>query len=249
MAVGPPLALNQPGSSQIIARCRGVAKTFGTGDSAVSALRGVDLDVNDGELLLLAGPSGCGKTTLLSILGVLLERDSGQCDVLGSDPQDMRRDERARFRGRSLGFVYQSFNLLPALSAEENVAVPLLICGTARRVALSRAKEMLEIVGLGDRLDAMPVQLSGGAQQRVGIARALIREPRLVICDEPTSNLDHETGARMMHLLRRAGREAGRAVVVATHDTRMFEYADRIARMEDGRVTEVAGVAPRPSTQ
>jgi putative ABC transport system ATP-binding protein len=205
----------------------------------VAALRGVDLDVLDGELLLLVGPSGCGKTTLLSIIGAMLDRDAGDCSVMGRDPEDMGASERARFRGESLGFVFQGFNLLPTLTATENVAVPLLIAGALRSTAFKHAKELLDVVGLGDRLDAMPSELSGGQQQRVAIARALARGPRLVLCDEPTSNLDHETGAEMVELLRRAGRVSGRALIVATHDTRIFGFADRVAHMEDGRVMEV----------
>jgi putative ABC transport system ATP-binding protein len=205
----------------------------------VAALRGVDLDVFDGELLLLVGPSGCGKTTLLSIMGAMLERDAGECSVMGRDPEDMSGSERARFRGETLGFVFQGFNLLPTLTAAENVAVPLLIGGTRRRTAFQHANELLGLVGLGDRRDARPAELSGGQQQRVAIARALARGPRLVLCDEPTSNLDHETGAEMVELLRQAGRASGRALIVATHDTRIFGYADRVAHMEDGRVLDV----------
>src|SRR5512143_3270862 len=230
-------------STREIVRCRGVTKSFGSGEATVSALRGVDLDVYDGELLLLAGPSGCGKTTLLSIIGAMLERDAGECAVMGRDPKEMGRTRRARFRGESLGFVFQGFNLLPTLTAEENVAVPLLIGGIPRRSAYEHAKEMLDVVGLGDRLSARPSELSGGQQQRVAIARALARGPRLVLCDEPTSNLDHEMGAVMIDLLRRAVRGSGRALIVATDDTRIFRYADRVARMEDGRVLDVS----RPS--
>lgn len=235
-------------SAQEVVHCQGVTKTFGIGEARIDALRGVDLDVFDGELLLLVGPSGCGKTTLLSIIGAMLERDAGECAVMGRDPADMGRQERARFRGESLGFIFQGFNLLPTLTAEENVAVPLLIGGAARRTAAARARDMLDLVGLGDRLGARPSELSGGQQQRVAIARALAREPRLVLCDEPTSNLDHETGAAMVDLLRRAGRAMGRALIVATHDTRIFGYADRVARMEDGRVMAVTG-APAPGGQ
>ena len=224
---------------QGVVRCRGITKSFGIGEAAVAALRGIDLDVCDGELLLLVGPSGCGKTTLLSIIGAMLERDGGECEVMGRDPGDMGTRDRARFRGESIGFVFQGFNLLPALTAEENVAVPLLIGGAPRPRARQRAREILEVVGLGARFDALPPELSGGQQQRVAIARALAREPRLVLCDEPTSNLDHETGAEMVELLRRAARSGGRALVVATHDTRIFGYADRVAHMEDGRVLDI----------
>ena len=231
--------MSQTAPPQEIVHCRGVTKSFGSGAATVAALRGVDLDVFDGELLLLVGPSGCGKTTLLSIIGAMLERDAGDCTVMGRDPEDMGRSERARFRGESLGFVFQGFNLLPTLSAQENVAVPLLIGGTPRRFAFQNARDMLEVVGLGERLDARPSELSGGQQQRVAIARALARSPRLVLCDEPTSNLDHETGAEMVELLKRAGRASGRALIVATHDTRIFGYADRVAHMEDGRILDV----------
>jgi putative ABC transport system ATP-binding protein len=158
---------------------------------------------------------------------------------MARDPGQMNPGERARFRGESLGFIFQGFNLLPTLSAEENVAVPLLIGGRSRHVAFGQARRMLDVVGLGARHDARPAQLSGGQQQRVAIARALAREPRLILCDEPTSNLDHKTGAEMVELLRQAGRSSGRALIVATHDTRIFGYADSVARMEDGRIVEV----------
>jgi putative ABC transport system ATP-binding protein len=224
---------------QAIVSCRGVTKSFGSGDAKVAALRGVDLEVRDGELLLLVGPSGCGKTTLLSIVGAMLERDAGECEVMGRDPGRMSNRDRARFRGSTCGFVFQAFNLLPTLTAEENVAVPLLIAGMPRRAALRKVRAMLDAVGLGNRAASRPPELSGGQQQRVAIARALVREPQLVLCDEPTSNLDHETGDQMVALLRGVGRAAGRALVVATHDQRVFAYADRVARMEDGRIGSV----------
>jgi putative ABC transport system ATP-binding protein len=188
---------------------------------------------------MLVGPSGCGKTTLISVLAAILDQDDGECVVLGKDLLRMGQRERARFRGETIGFVFQQFNLLPTLSAAENVAVPLLIHGTARREALERARQVLEHVGLGARTHSLPSQLSGGQQQRVAIARALVHEPQLIVCDEPTSALDHETGHNVMDLMRRVATGPDRALVVVTHDARIFEFADRIARMDDGKILEV----------
>jgi putative ABC transport system ATP-binding protein len=232
-------ALTTP-SHGVAVHCRGVTKTYGTGDAAVTALRGVDLDVEHGELLMLVGPSGCGKTTLISVIAAILDQGGGECIVLGENPSKMNQRERARFRGSSIGFVFQAFNLLPALSAAENVAVPLLINGMGRRQAIAKAKEMLEQVGLGARTSSLPAQLSGGQQQRVAIARALVHGPRLVVCDEPTSALDHETGHNVMALLRRVATGPDRALVVVTHDARIFEFADRIARMDDGHIESIS---------
>jgi putative ABC transport system ATP-binding protein len=227
-------------SNQNIAiRCRGVTKTYGAGDASVMALRGIDLDVRRGELLMVVGPSGCGKTTLISVIAGILDQDSGQCDVLGRDLKDMPQKERARFRGLSIGFVFQLFNLLPALNAVENVSVPLLINGIPRKDAEARAQEVLEAVRLGSRLDVLPGKLSGGQQQRVAIARALVHEPKLIVCDEPTSNLDHVTGRSMMELLRDVAKSPDRALIVVTHDPRIFEFADRIAHMDDGKIIEI----------
>jgi putative ABC transport system ATP-binding protein len=226
-------------NSDIAVRCRGVTKSYGTGDAQVKALRGVDLDVRHGELLMIVGPSGCGKTTLISVIAGVLDRDSGECEVLGRDLNEMDQRARAHFRRGSIGFVFQLFNLLPALNAVENVSVPLLINGLVRGEAEARAKHALETVQLGARLDALPAKLSGGQQQRVAIARALVHEPKLIVCDEPTSNLDHSTGQHMMELLRQVARRPDRALIVVTHDPRIFGFADRIARMDDGKIIEV----------
>ena len=222
-------------------RCAGVTKTFGTGDAGVPALRGVDLDVRAGELTMLVGPSGCGKTTLISIIGAMLDADAGTCEVFGQDLRGLDSRERARFRAGTLGFVFQAFNLLPALTALDNVCVPLLLQGVARDEARARARAMLDDVGLGDRADAPPSRLSGGQQQRVAIARALVHRPRLVVCDEPTSNLDARSGHDALALLRDLGRTPERSLIVVTHDPRIEAFADRIVRMEDGRV--VGGAA------
>ncbi len=215
-------------------RCRGVEKAFGAGAARTSALRGVDLDVRRGELLLLVGPSGSGKTTLLSIIAAILEPDTGTCEVLGQDLAGMNERARALFRRWAIGFVFQSFNLLPALTAEENVALPLLIGGKPRGGALARARDALDQVGLGGRSSALPPELSGGQQQRVAIARALVHDPKLVLCDEPTSSLDHASGLTVMELVRNVVRTGERAVVVVTHDPRIFSFGDRIVRMNDG---------------
>jgi putative ABC transport system ATP-binding protein len=219
-------------------RCRNISKTYGAGIAKVAALRGVDLDVRRGELLMLVGPSGCGKTSLISIIATILDQDAGSCEVLGQDLKDLGPIERARFRSASVGFVFQVFNLLPALTTVENVSVPLLIQGLGRKQAEARARELLEMVGLADRRQARPAQLSGGQQQRVAIARALACNPRLIICDEPTSSLDHDTGQSVMAILKHHAKSPDRAVIVVTHDPRIFPFADRLARMDDGRIIE-----------
>ena len=229
-----------PPGKEIAVRCRGLTRTYGAGEGAVKALRGVDLDVRSGEMLMLLGPSGCGKTTLISIITAILDQDEGSCEVLGHDLRRMNQSERARLRREEVGFVFQAFNLLPALSALENVSVPLLIKGMSQVLAEKNARETLASVGLGARIDAPPARLSGGEQQRVAIARALVHKPRLVVCDEPTSNLDTTTGHEMMGILRDLADTPDRALIVVTHDTRILNFADRIARMEDGRVVDAS---------
>ncbi|MBI3818537.1 MAG: ABC transporter ATP-binding protein [Planctomycetes bacterium] len=226
-------------SDKIIIRCKDVRKSYGSGDTRVQALRGVDLEVREGEMLMLVGPSGCGKTTLISILAGTLDADGGECNVLGSDLRALGAREKTQFRARSIGFVFQTFNLLPTLTAVENTAVPLLIRGVARAKAFDRAKELLNQVGLGGRERALPSQLSGGQQQRVAIARSLVHDPALIVCDEPTSALDHDTGARIMSIFRDVALAAHRTLVIVTHDNRIFNYGDRIARMDDGIIMEV----------
>jgi putative ABC transport system ATP-binding protein len=221
-------------------RLRGVTKDFGEGEARVRALRGVDLDVREGELLFIVGPSGCGKTTLISIVAGILSPSEGAIEVFGRDLRALRGRALASFRGATVGFVFQQLNLLPALTAAENAAVPLLIAGVRRDEAVARATEVLERVGLGGRAGSLPSQLSGGQQQRVAIARALVHGPRLIVCDEPTSALDGETGQRVMEVLRGAGMAGGeRSIIVVTHDPRVYAFADRIVEMSDGRVVSV----------
>lgn len=223
-------------------RLRGIVKSFGTGDTKVTVLRGIDLDIYLGEMLLLVGESGGGKTTLLSAIAGILEIDAGNIDVLGVPLSDLPTGKRTTFRGKTMGFIYQQFNLLPALTAAENVAVPLLIQHIGRREALHRARTMLERVGLGDRAEFLPKNLSGGQQQRVAIARALVNEPRLLICDEPTAALDGPNGQKIMELLREVGRAPDRCVVIVTHDSRIFHFGDRIANLTDGRIERIESI-------
>lgn len=225
-------------------RCRALTKTFGEGEAQVKALRGVDLDVRLGELLMLVGPSGCGKTTLISIIASVLNHDGGDCLVLGHDLAKLGAAEKAKLRRVDIGFVFQSYNLIPSLSSGENVAVPLLLNGAGRREALAKADRALESLGLGGRGDGRPTDLSGGQQQRVAVARALVHEPRILVCDEPTSALDEKTGDRLMQLLRDIALRDGRALVIVTHDSRIFKYADRIATMNDGQIVGMDSKAP-----
>ena len=231
--------MNMLANTSIAVHCRGVEKGFGAGETRVRVLRGIDLDVRTGELLMLVGPSGCGKTTLISIIAGILDADEGEATVFGVDMKAMSTKEKTAYRGQTIGFVFQAFNLIPALPIVENTAIPLLLRGVKRSEAIERAAAMLGRVGLGERTKALPAQLSGGQQQRVAIARALVLHPRLVVCDEPTSALDHENGLRVMELLRAMAAEEGTTLVVVTHDARIFGHADRIAKVNDGRIVEV----------
>jgi putative ABC transport system ATP-binding protein len=226
--------MNQPA-----VRCHDVSKFFGDGEGRVVALDKVDLDVAAGELTLLVGPSGCGKTTLISIIAGLLDPSAGHVSLWDVDQTELPRSQKTKFRRDNIGFVFQQYNLLPALTAAENAAVPLIIAGKPRAQAIAKANDLLQTLGLGKRSSALPSQLSGGQQQRVAIARALIHEPKLLVCDEPTAALDAHSGQLTMELLRKVAVQPGRAVIVVTHDNRIFHFGDRMAIMSDGRVTSV----------
>jgi len=218
--------------------CKGVTKEFGTADNRTLVLRGVNFEVPFGEMTLLVGPSGCGKTTLLSVIAGLLNPTKGDISVLNQDMGALQGGASVEFRRKNLGFVFQQYNLLPSLTAAENAAVPLLAAGVSRKQAVASASEVLSELGLSGRLKALPSQLSGGQQQRVALARALVHAPRLIVCDEPTAALDHETGHNVMDLLKRVAVRSDRAVIVVTHDSRVFEFGDRIAYMDDGCIVK-----------
>ena len=226
--------------------CRSVTKHFGEGETRVEVLRGVDFAARFGELSFLVGPSGCGKTTLVSVIAGLLERTGGELGILGRPMDELKGSERVLFRRQNVGFLFQQYNLLPALTAAENVAVPLLVAGESRKQAVPRAKELLARLGLGHRTEALPKELSGGQQQRIALARALVHEPRLVVCDEPTAALDSANGEAVMELLAKSAVHPDRAVIVVTHDTRVFHFAHSIAHMDDGRIGDVTRPNDKP---
>ncbi len=230
---------NGNGNGHYAVHVRGVTKSFGSGDARIHALREVQFDAREGELLMIVGPSGCGKTTLLSVIAGTLGFDSGEVDVFGAPLHKLSDGEVTDFRAKNIGFIFQQFHLIPTLSNAENVAIPLLINGVKRADAEKKANELLDQVGLKGRGKDSPRQLSGGQQQRVAIARALVHDPKLVICDEPTSALDKETGAKIMELLSSVAKAPGRCVLVVTHDPRIYHFADRMTEMEDGRVSRV----------
>ncbi len=224
---------------------RDLVKTYGSGETAVHALKHIDMDVAEGELLMLMGASGSGKTTLVSIIGCILSATSGSCKIHGVETVGLAQSRLPKIRLDNIGFIFQAFNLFPALTAQENVEIALDLKGVRGSSAKARAAELLERVGLGEKLRTYPADLSGGQKQRVAIARSLAGEPRIILADEPTAALDSVSGRVVMDLLQELAREQGRAIVVVTHDNRIFDYADRIVHIEDGRITNsVAGNMP-----
>ena len=217
----------------------GAEKQFGVGASAAWALRGANIRVPFGSITMLVGPSGCGKTTLLSIIAGLLKPTSGTVSVLDRDIFSMSNAQQVEFRRCNMGFIFQQYNLLPSLSAAENAAVGLLAAGVERRRAVKRAAESLKALGLEEKIDSLPRTLSGGQQQRVAVARALVHEPRIVLCDEPTAALDGKSGRAVMEMMAQVAVRADRAVLIVTHDSRIFDFAHQIIHMEDGRIINV----------
>jgi len=217
-------------------KATGISKDFPVGDESVRVLFDVAVDIRLKELTMLVGPSGCGKTTLISILSGILSASAGDIWVMGEHLTTMRDREKVLLRRHKIGFVFQQFNLLPALTAAENAAIPLVADGMEMAKATARARHILEDLGMKGQTEKLPRQLSGGQQQRIAIARALVHNPSLIICDEPTASLDAKTGKGVIEILRAVANDHQRAVLVVTHDPRIYHFADRILEMSDGRI-------------
>jgi putative ABC transport system ATP-binding protein len=224
-----------------VVRATEITKEFRTGKVVVHALRGVSLEIEASEMVAIVGPSGSGKSTLLGLLGGLETPTSGRVEVDSLDITDMNESQLADVRSARIGFVFQTFNLIPTLTALENVALPAQFARSRSKVRpMRRAQDLLTTVGLGDRLKHRPPELSGGEQQRVALARAMVNQPALILADEPTGNLDSATGEEVLRLLRRLCDESGQTVIMVTHDPRVATYADRVAFLQDGRIVEEA---------
>ncbi len=213
-----------------------INKEFLVDEDAIQVLFDVNADIRMGELTMLVGPSGCGKTTLISIITAILSQTTGDVRLLGRSLNAMTDAEKVYFRRDHIGFIFQQYNLLPALTAAENAAIPLIAAGIDSEDAITRARTVLERIGMKWHTDKLPRQLSGGQQQRVAIARALVHNPQLIVCDEPTAALDAKSGHAVMEILREVANDANRAVLIVTHDSRIYHFADRILEMSDGRM-------------
>lgn len=229
----PPTRLDTP-----VIRAEGICKEYRCGGSVTTVLRGVNLAVQRGECVFLVGPSGSGKTTLLSILGCILTPDQGRVRILDTDVTALAPRARSDLRRDRIGFVFQRFHLIRGLSAAANVGVPLTLQGAGPRKARRRALELLDMLGLADKVNSQPTRLSAGECQRVALARALAADPAVIFADEPTASLDAENGRLAIELLQKLSKEHGKTVVVVTHDSRVFPLADRIYSMENGQVVE-----------
>jgi len=242
LALSDVLPAAAPAPQDVLARLVGVGKIYGRGETAVAALSGATLDIRAGEVTLIEGPSGSGKTTLISILGLLLTPTSGEIWLEGRNVAGLGERQLPPLRARNFGFVFQGFNLFPALTALENVAMALQMKSTRVKNAREEARRLLDLVGLGERMHHLPEDLSGGQKQRVAIARALAGNPPILVGDEPTAALDTKTALSVMELLRDLATAHRRAVVVVTHDPRLERFADRVVRVEDGHI--VTGDSP-----
>lgn len=232
-------------TTNLVVQVSGLTKSYRRGDQDTPVLYGIDLDVAAGECVFLAGPSGSGKTTLLSILGCILTPDTGSVRLLGQEVATLNNQQRTVLRRDNIGFVFQKFHLIRGLTALENVCVPLQLRGERPRLAAARARELLAAVGLSDKLQSLPKNLSTGQCQRVALARALAVDPDIILADEPTASLDAASGHEALSLLRRLTTDFGKAAIVVTHDPRIFSFADRICHMDNGRlVQEQAPAAP-----
>ncbi|MDA0574881.1 ABC transporter ATP-binding protein [Burkholderia gladioli] len=225
--------------SELAIDARGLGKGFGSGETRTRALDGVSMQARFGQMLLIVGPSGSGKTTLLSVISGILRPDAGSVSIDGVDLWSLGKDRIAEFRLHRIGFVFQDYHLFPRLSTAENVAIPLILKRLPWDQAMRAACAQLEVVGLGNRARMPPAKLSGGEQQRVAIARAIVGRPDLLILDEPTASLDGDTGKMIIDFVKHKVLSPTRCIVVVTHDARIFEYADRILRMEDGKLREL----------
>ena len=223
---------------------RGITRDFEAGQSTIRVLHGIDTDIRPGELTYVVGESGSGKTTLISIMCGILWPTEGEVKVFGTDIYKLSDNDLVNFRLNNIGFIFQQYNLIPSIDAAANAAVPLIAQGVPVDEARERAKVLLDRLNIGNQADKLPRQLSGGQQQRVAIARALVHEPRLVVCDEPTAALDARSGRRVMDLLREVAVAADRACIIVTHDNRIFDLADRIIVLEDGRITHDGTTMP-----
>ncbi|GIX19319.1 MAG: ABC transporter ATP-binding protein [Erythrobacter sp.] len=223
---------------------RGIVRDFEAGQSTIRVLHGIDCDIRPGEMTYIVGESGSGKTTLISIMCGILYPTAGEVRVFGTDIYKLSDSDLVRFRLHNIGFIFQQYNLIPSIDAAANAAVPLIAQGVPRAEARERAKVLLERLNIGDQAEKLPRQLSGGQQQRVAIARALVHSPRLVVCDEPTAALDASSGRRVMDLLREVAIAPDRACIIVTHDNRIFDLADRIIALEDGRITHDGTAMP-----
>nr|WP_166154474.1 ABC transporter ATP-binding protein [Neochlamydia sp. AcF84]NGY94364.1 putative ABC transporter ATP-binding protein [Neochlamydia sp. AcF84] len=226
-------------AQEIAVSCQDVVKSYGTAEMQQMVVKYLTLDFFCGQLAFLMGPSGCGKTTFLSIISTILKEDEGKIEIFGKNTRDFNEEEKTKFRCENIGFLFQNFYLMPSLTCIENIELPLLLQNKSKQEARNRAYEALADIGIAPLANRWPQELSGGQQQRIALARALIHQPQLIICDEPTSSLDHANGLIVMNLLKTHALKPKNAVIVATHDKRILEYADRIIELNDGIIEKI----------